>query len=353
MSELPFVSELLNNDFTALHEKIAETRCNIGILKGACFGLPNPQLLLSPTMMREALESSEIESIVTTLEDALKSQLFEENERSPADKEVNRYHQALLAGIKQMSKTYLGTNTIIKVHDTLVPDEKGVRKVQNQLINSSTKQVVYEPVPPHLIKDYLSDLEKFINRKKDIDPVIKNILVHYQFEKIHPFGDGNGRTGRILLVLCAMDSGLLELPVFFISEYINNHKRKYYKVFREASEPGGIVEFVDYMLEAFNTQAIESTNILLGIKQLHEKAQNHIREKLPKIYSRDLVDAIFNQPIMTASRYRDIMKISYPTAQNHLRHLEGIGYMKSAEAGKYRLYANIELMKFLNGKSNK
>ncbi len=350
MTKLPFISEIASKDYSSLNNILVETRSNIGILKGACYGLPNPQLLLSPTMMREALESSEIENIVTTLADALQSQLFEENEQSPADKEVNRYHRALEAGLEQMNKTYLGTNTIIKIHDTLIPDEKGIKKNQNQLVNKTTGQVVYEPVPPNLVHDYLSDLEKFINRKDNMDPVIKTILTHYQFEKIHPFGDGNGRTGRILLVLCMIKYGLLDLPVLFISEYINNHKQKYYKVFKEVSTEGKNIEFVEYMLDAFNIQAKESTDTLLGIKKLHEEAKRQIRSELPKIYSRDLIDAIFSQPLMTASRYKEIMKVSYPTAQKHLKQLENIGFMKSAEVGKYRIYANIELMKFLNKK---
>lgn len=348
MTKLKLISEIANIDYSSLNTKLVETRSNIGVLKGACYGLPNPQLLLSPTMMREALESSEIENIVTTLADALQSQLFEENEQSPADKEVNRYHRALNAGLEQMNKSYLGTNTIIKIHDTLVPNEKGIKKTQNKLVNKATGQVVYEPVPPNLTQEYLSDLEKFINRKDNIDPVIKTILTHYQFEKIHPFGDGNGRTGRILLVLCMIEFSLLDLPVLFISEYINNHKQKYYKVFKEASDDGKYLEFVEYMLDAINSQAKESTDTLLGIKKLHEEAKRHIRAELPKIYSRDLIDAIFSQPLMTATRYKEIMNVAYPTAQKHLRQLEKIGFMKSAEVGKYRIYANIELMKFLN-----
>jgi Fic family protein len=145
-----------------------------------------------------------------------------------------------------------------------------------------------------------------------------------------------------------IEFSLLDLPVLFISEYINNHKQKYYKVFKEASDDGKYLEFVEYMLDAINSQAKESTDTLLGIKKLHEEAKRHIRAELPKIYSRDLIDAIFSQPLMTATRYKEIMNVAYPTAQKHLRQLEKIGFMKSAEVGKYRIYANIELMKFLN-----
>lgn len=352
MTKLKYISEITGKDYSSLSAQLVETRSNIGILKGACYGLPNPQLLLSPTMMREALESSEIENIVTTLTDALQAQLFDGNEQSLADKEVNRYHHALEIGLKQMQKTYLGQNTIEKVHDTLIPFEPGFRKSQNTLVNKATGRVVYEPVPTNLVKEYMSDLEKFINNDRDgMDPVIKTILAHYQFEKIHPFGDGNGRTGRILLVLCLMHHGLLDLPVLFISEYINNHKDDYYRVFREASAQDGYLPFVQYMLDAFNAQAQKSTEILLGIKILHEATKHDIRQCLPKIYSRDLIDTIFSQPLMTATRYKKLMKVTYPTAQKHLHQLEKSGFMKSTQVGRYRIYANLKLMKFLNQKS--
>ena len=351
MPEIGLINQLANVNYDKLSPKLIKARTNIGILKGACYGLPNPQLLLSPTLMREALESSEIENIVTTLTAALQAQLFDEKERPPADKEVNRYNEALKAGEEYMKQSYLGTNAIIKIHDVLVPNEKGIRKSQNVLINSTTGAIVYQPISTELIPEYLSDLEKFINRQDSLDPVIKTIIIHYQFEKIHPFGDGNGRTGRILLVLCLIYFGLLDLPVLFISQYINNHKPEYYRVFNEPPSPQGYLSFVDYMLEAFIHQAKQSTDTLLHIKGLHEETKRQIREKLPKIYSRDLIDAIFSQPLMTATRYSEIMKISYPTAHNHLRKLEQAGFMKSANVGKYRIYANIKLMRFLNNQN--
>lgn len=352
MTKLKLLSELPHIDYSSVMSKLIDTRSNISILKGACFGLPNPSLLLSPTLIREALESSEIENIVTTLADVLQAQLFSEPEQSSSDKEVLRYNHALHAGLDEMWNRYLGSNTIKAVHSVLVPDEPDFRKVQNALINNTTREVVYTPVSSREIQHYLSDLEIFLNDNSELDPVLKTILIHYQLEAIHPFGDGNGRTGRILIVLCMVYFGLLDLPVMFISEYINNHKSQYYAAFQAVTEHGDYLTFINYMLDALNEQAKKSTTTLLEIKNLYDEVRREIREKLPKIYSRDLIDTIFSQPLMTSKRYVDITDVSYPTALSHLRQLEEIGVMVSREVGKYRIYTNIRLMNYLNKQNN-
>lgn len=348
MTKLKMLSELPQIDYSPIMSKLIEARSNISILKGACYGLPNPQLLLSPSLIREALESSEIENIVTTLADVLQAQLFSEPEQSTSDKEVLRYNHALHAGLDEMENRYLGSNTIRAIHAVLIPDEPDFRMVQNALVNNNTGEVVYTPVAPNEIAAYLSDLERFLNDGTALDPVLKTILAHYQFEAIHPFGDGNGRTGRILIVLCMVYFGLLDMPVMFISEYINNHKGRYYKAFQKVTDHGDYLGFVEYMLDALNEQAKKSTETLLDIQALYDSIRRKIRNILPKIYSRDLVDAIFSQPLMTSKRYEEITGVSYPTALSHLRQLEEAGIMTSKEVGKYRIYANIELMEYLN-----
>lgn len=345
---LKLLSELPRIDAASHADKLIAARAAIGELKGACYGLPNPQLLLSPTIMREALESSEIENIVTTLEDVLQAQLFSEKEQSPADKEVLRYNKALEAGINSMKNSYLGENTIKDIHAVLIPTEPDVRRTQNALRNAVTGEVVYMPPSAESLPRYLSDLEKFINSGDGkLDPVLKTIIAHYQFEAIHPFGDGNGRTGRILMVLCMLNYGLLDLPVLFISEYINNNKAGYYSAFKKADDTGELNGFIDYMLDAFTMQAQKSTTVLLGIRKLHEDTKRYVREQLPNIYSRDLIDAIFSQPLMTATRYEEIMRCSYPTASSHLKLLEEKGILRSVKIGKYLIFANIKLMEFL------
>ena len=350
--KLKLLFKLPRIDVSPYVDKLIATRAAIGELKGACYGLPNSQLLLSPTIMREALESSEIENIVTTLEDVLQAQLFSEQEQSSADKEVLRYNKALEAGIDSMNNSYLGENTIKDVHAVLIPAEPAIRRTQNALRNAATGEVVYMPPSAEVLPKYLSDLEKFINSSDEkLDPVLKTIITHYQFEAIHPFNDGNGRTGRILMVLCMLNYRLLDLPVLFISEYINNNKTEYYRVFKKADDTGELNDFINYMLDAFAVQAQKSTAVLLGIRKLHEDAKRYIREQLPSIYSRDLIDAIFSQPLMTATRYAEIMRCSYPTASSHLKILEEKGILRSVRIGTYLSFANIKLMEFLRDNS--
>jgi Fic family protein len=313
--------------------------------------LPNPQLLLSPTVLREALASSEIENIITTLADVLKAQLFSEAEQQTADKEVLRYNHALSRGLKLLDTVPIGLRLIQEVHDILVPDEKGFRRTQNALVNDRTKKVIYTPPAANSIPNLITDVEEFIYKNSmGIDPILITIITHYQFEAIHPFGDGNGRTGRILMVLCLFHFDLLDLPVLFISGYINNHKSEYYEAIRKVTDEGDWQGYINYMLNAFKEQAIESTDILLKIKDLHEEVKRKIRKELPKIYSRDLVDAIFNQPFITPTRYGEMLKVTYQTGSSHLKSLEKIGVMQSVKVGKYLFFANIALLDLLRPK---
>lgn len=343
------ITNNLNMDFNKFDKELIEARTEIGILKGACFGLPNPQLLLSPTVMREALASSEIENIVTTLADVLQAQLFSEAEQGSQDREVLRYSRALSRGLELLAELPIGARIIRDIHDVLIPDEKGYRKLQNALINGSTKEVVYMPPAANYIPDLISDLQKFIHTEDGgVDPLLKTIIAHYQFEAIHPFGDGNGRTGRILMVLCLNSFDLLELPVLFISGYINAHKEEYYAAIRGVTDRDDWDTFIHYMLRAFTEQAKDSTALLLKIKDLHERIKREIRGELPKIYSRDLVDAIFSQPFITPKRYGELLGVTYQTGSSHLKSLEAKGFMESLKVGKYLLFANKPLLALLH-----
>jgi Fic family protein len=242
----------------------------------------------------------------------------------------------------------IGSRIVRDVHDVLIPDEKDYRKVQNALVNGTTKEVIYMPPAASKIPDLITDLQKFVYEEDDIDPLLKTIVAHYQFEAIHPFGDGNGRTGRILMVLCLKNFELLELPVLFISGYINTHKDEYYSAIRGVTDNEDWDTFIHYMLKAFTEQAKDSTSLLLKIKSLHETVKREIRKELPKIYSRDLVDAIFSQPFITPKRYGELLNVTYQTGSSHLKGLEKKGFMESLKVGKYLLFANKSLLTLLH-----
>lgn len=349
--KLTAINKNLPIDLTKYDKELIQARTEIGVLKGACYGLPNPQLLLSPTVLREALASSEIENIVTTLADVLKAQLFTEAEQSAEDRQVLRYNTALYRGITMLTDMPIGSRLICDIHDVLIPREQGYRKTQNALINNKTKEVIYTPPAANEIPTLISDFEKFIHDGSGIDPLLKTIMAHYQFEAIHPFGDGNGRTGRILMVLCLNHYGLLDLPVLFISGFINQHKDEYYAAIRGVTENEDWDTFIRYMLKAFRHQALESTELLLKIKALHETTRRKIRSSLPKIYSRDLVDAVFSQPFITPKKYGELLGVTYQTGSSHLKSLEAAGYMDSFKVGKYLLFANKPLLALLHENS--
>ena len=337
-------------DYDSFDKSLIEVHKRIAVLKGACFGLPNPKLLLSPTVLREALASSEIENIVTTLASVLQAQLFSEAEQSPADKEVMRYNRALNSGLELMKNIPLGSRVIKNVHDALMPNESGYRRDQVYIKNTATGEIVYKPPGANEIEDLISDLEKFIHDdSSNVDPIIKTIMTHYQFEAIHPFSDGNGRTGRILMVLCLIYYELLNLPVLFISGYINSHKSEYYSALRNVTEKADWNAYINYMLTAFIEQSEKSTTVLLKIKDLHDNIKRQIRRELPKIYSRDLIDELFNRPLITPTAYSAAMGVTYQTASTHLKKLKNIGIMNSFKAGRYTVYANMALIDLLSG----
>jgi len=337
-------------DFAKYDKHLIEAHKRIALLKGACYNLPNPHLLLNPTVMREALASSEIENIITTLSNVLQAELLLEAEQQPADKEVMRYNKALYIGLELLKNIPLGNRIIVAVHDTLMPNEPGYRNDQNRLVNSDTNEVIYLPPTANDIPDLISDLELFLHNETDeVDPLIKTFIAHYQFEAIHPFGDGNGRTGRILMVLCLKSYDLLDLPVLFISGYINTHKAEYYSALRGVTEKKDWDTYIAYMLAAFSEQAEKSTNTLLKIKELHDTTRRTIRNELPKIYSRDLVDAIFNKPFFTPSAYAAKMSVTYQTASKHLKSLERLGIMSSHKIGRYNFFVNKALFELLSG----
>lgn len=346
---LSLLSDSLVIDEVSHYKELIAAHRELALLDGACIGLPNPSLLLSPTVLREALASSEIEGVITTLADVLQAQLFPESEQTSSDKEVLRYGKALRIGENSLDAYSFSNRTILAIHDILLPDQKGYRKTQNGLRDSRTGKIVYTPPSAAKIPAYIADLEKFMHTA-GFDPLLKAVIAHYQFEAIHPFGDGNGRTGRILLVLGLKHFELLRLPVLFVSGFINAHKKGYYEAIRGITEAGDWDTFISYMLEAVAAQAHESTMMLIEIKELHEQLKRAIRAGLPKIYSRDLIDTIFSTPFITATRYKDLLGVSFATASSHLRKLQTAGFMASFKTGKYLLYVNTPLMNLLQNR---
>ncbi|MBP7876039.1 Fic family protein [Candidatus Woesebacteria bacterium] len=348
LPKLPANYELFNPELTT---HLVAARAQLGELKGFSDSLPNPLLLLSPAIVKESLASSEVENINTTLIDVFESQLFSEEERQVPDKEVLRYRDAILWGYKNVEKVSLSTRLILGVNKVLLPNhQEGYRAQQNGLEDRIQKQIIYTPPVQSRVADYMNNLENFMNGalSSEIDPLIRAIISHYQFEAVHPFSDGNGRTGRILMVLSLVEKDLLDLPILYISGYINNNKNEYYKRLLGVTRDNAWNEYIIFMLKGFASQARVTKEYIFKIKNHFYDMKHKIRRENSKIYSADLVEALFSTPILTPTKLAELVGCHYTTASKHLKALEEMGIVFNKKVGRQQLYANKSLIEILH-----
>jgi Fic family protein len=320
-------------------------------LNGLATNHPNPALIISPAVLRESVASSNIENVNTTLADVIQGELFPEPERTLPDKEVLRYRDALLDAHEQVDRNEapIATRLIQQIQRTLLPGSDGAyRKQQNRIANDITHEVLYTPPPPPSVPPLMGDLGNFINDPESkLDPLLRAIIGHYQFEAIHPFPDGNGRVGRILMVLQLRRYGLLFHPILYISAHINKNKTEYYRRLRAVSSAGDWKNYILFMLDVFENQARAAQTSLLKMNILFEQTKRQIMKDKPKIYSGDLVDAIFKQPVITPVRLKQALSLHQITASKYLSELEKIGILKSKRHGRYHLFINHRLLTLL------
>ncbi len=351
--EIPFALPHLppTGDFS--HSNFADdlipARVELAELKGSGQLLPNPLLLLSPAVLRESIASSEIENIHTTIFDALQMQLLPEAQRPQTDKEVLRYRDTLMEGFGQLDKFPVCTRVIHRVYRRLLPDsDPGYRKQQNRIISDKTGATIYTPPPADDVPPLIQNWEQFINSEDlKIDPLVKAAIAHYQFEAIHPFGDGNGRCGRILIVLYLVQAGILQWPILFISGYLIRHRTDYYRLLKGITEDGNWEDFIRFMLRGFHEQARETRELLVATMSLLEKFKQRLQQDLPTVYSHELVEALFSTPIINPSHLARDLGIHYRTAGRYLGQMEEKGLLKGRIQGKYHLFFNSDLIELL------
>ena len=347
LAPLPPQQSIANTEFGDL---LIQARVELAELKGACGQIPNPLLLMSPAIISESVASSNIENINTTLADVLQWQLFPEAERRQPDKEVLRYREAMEWGFKNAEKYALSSRLITGIQTRLIPDGNGqYRREQNQIANLAGRESLYTPPIASDIPRLIGNWENYVNGADEaIDPLIRVIISHYQFEAIHPFRDGNGRTGRILMVLHLIQRGLLQFPVLYISGYINQTRSDYYHHLLAITKDQNWHGFIEYMLRGFHAKAIETRNDLKKITVLFDHIKEQIRLENKKIYSSDLVEAIFTYPVITPTKLASELNMHYTTTSRYLLQLAEMGILKEAFIGKYHLYANHSLLKILS-----
>jgi len=321
-------------------------------LNGTLINLPNPTLFLDTIYLMEAKASSEVENIITTNDELYKSMVANRKFENSATKEVLSYKEALWLGLEQLkTKPFITTNLCIKLVQCIKQNSASIRVTPGTTLANAQGEVIYTPPSGEaIIREKLANLEKFINQDEKVDPLIKMALMHYQFEATHPFADGNGRTGRILLLLYLKLSGLLDTPAIYLSEYIIKHKADYYKKLRGVTENAEWESYILYMLDMIEETSIKGLERLNKITVTMNKTAEEIKKKLPKIYSKDLIEILFRLPYTKRQHLIDENIGNPKTVGNYLQTLEKNKFLKSIKVGKEKLYLNEPLLKILEEK---
>ncbi len=321
-------------------------------LNGTLLNLPNPTLFLDTIYLQEAKASSEVENIITTNEEIFKSLVADKKIENFATKEVLSYKEALWLGLEELKTIpFITTNLCVKIVQCIKRNNSSIRNTPGTTLSNNQGEVIYTPPSgEHIIREKLANLEKFINEDETIDPLIKMAILHYQFEAIHPFTDGNGRTGRILLLLYLKLSGLLDTPAIYLSEYIIKNKTEYYRCLRDVTEKNDWEDYILFMLDMIEETANKGLKRLNKITVVMEDTAIEIKNKLPKVYSKDLIEILFRLPYTKRQHLIDENIGNLKTVGNYLIALEENGFLKSEKVGKEKLYLNQRLLKILENK---
>lgn len=348
MKLLPF------NDYDLKTPKILEalneaTR-SLAELKGLASSIPNQHILINAITINEAKDSSAIENIVTT-HDSIYKVLTESGFKEVAAKEVVDYRSAIWRGYEIIKeKGFISTNVIVELQSMIEPNKTGIRKTPGtNLVNSKTGEIIYTPPQAESeIRDLLKNLEDYINNNGDeVDPLIKMALIHYQFETIHPFYDGNGRTGRILNVLYLVLNNLLTSPILYLSNYINKSKDTYYKLFNEFRENNKYEEWIIYILKGIEITSKNTIDLIKQIQNEMESYKEKFMTKLPKIYSDELLYSLFYEIYTRINYIENRCGVTRQTATTYLNSLVDNGLLEYEKVGRESIYKNTRLINLL------
>jgi Fic family protein len=321
-------------------------------LKGLGETIPNQSMLVNSLVLQEARSSSEVENIVTTNDALFRAFTASTGQMDQATKEVLRYREAIWNGFSALQKrSQLTTNLYIQIVQTIRKNQAGIRTTPGTTIsNPATGEVIYTPPEgERLIRDKLKNLEDYIHAEDDVDPLVKMAVIHYQFEAIHPFSDGNGRTGRILNILFMILKGLLDLPVLYLSKHIIEHKSDYYLTLRGVTKQGAWEAWTLFMLDAVEQTANYTRGKIVAIRNLLDETLTYASERLPsRVYSKELIELLFLQPYTKVKFLVDAGIAKRQAAADYLKNLQRIGILQSHKVGKENLYLNVKLHELLS-----
>ncbi|MFH0992512.1 MAG: Fic/DOC family N-terminal domain-containing protein [bacterium] len=348
LPSLPPKNEIETN---AVLKKAISAGRSLAELKGLGETIPNQSMLVNTVVLQEAQASSEIENIITTHDALFRAITADTTNIDPTTKEVLRYREALWTGFNTLKKKpLLTTNLFVSLVQTIKENSAGIRNLPGTAVGDKhTGKVIYTPPEGEaLIRQKLKDMEIFIHSENQFDPLVKLALIHYQFEAIHPFFDGNGRTGRIINILFLVKEGLLTLPVLYLSKYIIEHKGDYYRLLRAVTEKNSWEPWVLFMLDAVESTAAMTSKRIVNIRSLLQETLESAKKTLPaKVYSKELIELIFQQPYTKGQFLVDAGLAERKTAAVYLKALEEAGILKKQKVGKENLYLNKKLYALL------
>lgn len=351
LPDLPPATELETKEIL---KQTIKARAALAELKQAAELIPKQSMLINTLPIMEARASSEIENIVTTTDKLFQSLQLDSENLDPATKEALQYRSALFSGFKSLERLPLCTQTAVLVCSEIKGREMDIRRVTGTALrNRLNGETIYTPPEgEQLLRDKLSNWEKFIHQSDDLDPLIILAVAHYQFEAIHPFTDGNGRTGRILNSLLLIEKGLLTLPILYLSRYIIIHKNDYYQLLLDVTKHKNWQNWVIFILKGIEETAKWTVEKIEAIKLLSKMTKNYIQNKLPQIYSRELVDLLFEQPYIRILNLEKAGIAKRQTASKYLQALCEIGVLEEIAIGRDKLFTHPKLMELLRGDNN-
>jgi Fic family protein len=356
-NEIPLLPPKVDLETKSILKQCIRARAALAELKGAAELIPNPSVLINTLPLLEAQASSEIENIVTTTD-----RLFQFREldaqADPATREALRYSHALLEGYQAVQKRPLTTRTAVEICSRIKGVQMQVRRVPGTaLANERTGEVVYTPPEGEdLLRSLLANWERFLHKSTeattDLDPLIRMAVAHYQFEAIHPFTDGNGRTGRVLNSLFFIHENLLTLPILYLSRYIIQHKTDYYRLLLDVTRAAAWEAWVKFMIAAVEETASWTTAKVEAIRRLQSKTAGYVREAAPKAHSHELMNLIFELPYCRIQNVTERKIAVRQTASGYLKELVRVGVLEEKVVGREKLFIHPKLMRLLTTERN-
>lgn len=339
----------------AILKRVASASRRLAELKGLATSIPRQSILINTLSIQEAKDSSEIENIVTTHDELFQEDLSPQSLLKPAAKEVLRYRQALWTGFDLVRESQLLTNRhLLAIQAELEQNNAGFRRVPGTALKDNRGNIVYTPPQDgNEILSLMGDLERFVNEPAlfDADPLVKMALIHHRFESIHPFYDGNGRTGRILNVLYLVKEGLLDIPVLYLSRHIVQTKAEYYRLLQSVRSDDSWEAWIAYLLTAVENTASQAITVIGEIKHVLLDYKHRIRSQHGKIYSQDLINNLFTHPYTKIEFLERDLNVSRLTASKYLAALVSSGFLLKQKIGRTNYYVNPALTRILTGEN--